>query len=74
MARAITGEELVNAVKQQTFIREGDIKSAEGIKYDFRMGSRVLKAKYGRSGNVLLESCSSPKLLANDSELGIVSL
>jgi deoxycytidine triphosphate deaminase len=49
MARAITGEELVSAVKDQTFIKEGSVRCAEGIKYDFRMGSRVLKAKYGRS-------------------------
>src|SRR6266853_674383 len=49
MARAITGEELISAVKDQTFIKGGVIRSAEGIKYDFRMGSRVLKAKFGRS-------------------------
>ena len=49
MARAITGEQLVTAVEEQSFIKGGDPRCAEGIKYDFRMGSRVLKAKYGRS-------------------------
>src|SRR5882724_6428847 len=49
MAEAITGEQLIRAVTEETFIKGGEAQCAEGIKYDFRMGSRVLKAKYGRS-------------------------
>lgn len=49
MAEAITGEQLIRAVAEETFIKGGEPQCAEGIKYDFRMGSRVLKAKYGRS-------------------------
>lgn len=49
MAKAITGDHLLAAVTSQTFIKDGIAECAEGVKYDFRMGSRVLKAKYGRS-------------------------
>lgn len=52
LSKAITGEQLIRAVESQTFIKDGDAKCAEGIKYDFRMGSRVLKAKYGRSTDI----------------------
>jgi len=49
LANAITGETLLRAVNTQTFIKNGDPACAEGVKYDFRMGSHVLKAKFGRS-------------------------
>lgn len=49
---AITGEHLLRAVETQTFIKNGDANCAEGIKYDFRMGSQVLKAKFGRSMDI----------------------
>ena len=49
LANAITGETLLRAVNTQTFIKNGDPTCAEGVKYDFRMGSHVLKAKFGRS-------------------------
>lgn len=49
LPNAITGEHLVRAVQTQTFIKNGTPENAEGIKYDFRMGSQVLKAKFGRS-------------------------
>jgi deoxycytidine triphosphate deaminase len=52
LAKAITGEQLIAAVTSQTFIKDGNPESAEGIKYDFHMGSRVLKAKYGRSMDI----------------------
>jgi deoxycytidine triphosphate deaminase len=48
MPRTITCEELAEAVENGTFIKGGAKESAEGIKYDFRMGSRVLKASKGR--------------------------
>jgi len=49
LPQAITGDQLLEAVKKQTFIKGGDLLCAEGVKYDFRMGSQVLKAKFGRS-------------------------
>ena len=49
LPQAITGEQLLKAVQSQTFIKGGDPLCAEGVKYDFRMGSRVLKSKFGRS-------------------------
>lgn len=48
MPRTLTYEELVDAVENSSFIKNGVKECAEGIKYDFRMGSRVLKAsKHG---------------------------
>lgn len=52
LSKAITGDQLLRAVESQTFIKDGLAKCAEGIKYDFRMGSRVLKAKFGRSTDI----------------------
>src|SRR5207237_9563970 len=48
MAKVITGSALHRAIKQQTFIKGGSIECAEGIKYDFCMGHRVLKASLGQ--------------------------
>lgn len=48
MAKIITGETLVAAVKNETFIKKGDIKCAEGVKYDFRVSSKILKASFQR--------------------------
>ena len=48
MANIISGEKLTEAVKTQTFIKGGDIKCAEGVKYDFRVSSKILKANYKR--------------------------
>lgn len=44
MATMLTGERLIAAVRDQTFIRGGDPACVEGVKYDFRMGNRLLKA------------------------------
>jgi len=46
MPRAVTGEELRSAVVDQTFIKRGDPRCVEGMKYDFRLGSRILKASF----------------------------
>lgn len=46
--KAITGAHLLTAVEAQTFIKGGEARCAEGMKYDFRMGSRILKASYGQ--------------------------
>lgn len=48
MPRTITCEELAKAIKEQTFVKNGIAESVEGIKYDFRMSSNVLKASKGR--------------------------
>lgn len=48
MPRMITGRELREAVEKSTFIEGGDVKCAEGVKYDFRLSQRILKAKFGR--------------------------
>jgi dCTP deaminase len=48
MPTLVTGEKLRDAVEKQTFIEGGNANSVEGVKYDFHMGSQVLKAKYGQ--------------------------
>lgn len=48
MSKTITGAQLREAVESETFIKGGDIKCAEGVKYDFRMGSRILKATFNQ--------------------------
>lgn len=49
MAKAITGDEICNAVERQTFIKGGLVSCAEGVKYDFRLSTRILKAKFDRA-------------------------
>jgi deoxycytidine triphosphate deaminase len=48
MAQLIAGDELHHAVEKGTFIRNGVLTSAEGVKYDFRLSSRFLMASFGR--------------------------
>jgi deoxycytidine triphosphate deaminase len=48
MPTLVTGEKLRDGVQKQTFIEGGDVKSVEGVKYDFHMGRQILKAKYGQ--------------------------
>jgi dCTP deaminase len=48
MAKVITGDALKRAVEDQSFIKSGDLSCAEGLKYDFRLGSRILKASFGQ--------------------------
>lgn len=52
MANIISGEKLTEAVKTQTFIKGGNVKCAEGVKYDFRLSSKILKASFKRSIDV----------------------
>ncbi len=47
MPTIIAGEKLTEAVISQTFIKGGDVNCAEGVKYDFRVSSKILKASYG---------------------------
>jgi deoxycytidine triphosphate deaminase len=48
MASIVIEEKLKEAIKQQTFIKGGNPECAEGVKYDFRLSSRILKASYER--------------------------
>jgi len=48
MAMMITGTELKNAVSSQSFIQNGLEQCVEGVKYDFRLSTRILKAKFGQ--------------------------
>lgn len=44
MAKVVTGDALKRAVESQSFIKGGNLSCAEGLKYDFRLGTRILKA------------------------------
>ena len=48
MSIMVTGQELGTAVKDGTFIQNGDPSGVEGVKYDLRLSSRILKAKFSR--------------------------
>lgn len=52
MARAITGDQLRAAVQSESFIKLGHPDNAEGVKYDFRAGTRVLKATFGQGVDI----------------------
>src|SRR6266404_3318447 len=47
MPTMVTGDELLHAVENKPFIIGGAASCAEGIKYDFRVSSRILKASFG---------------------------
>lgn len=47
MAKIITGAELKSLIENGGVIQNADIKCAEGIKYDFRLGSKLLKSYFG---------------------------
>ena len=47
MATIISESSLKKAVEEGTFIKNGIIDCAEGVKYDFRMGNYLLKAEFG---------------------------
>jgi deoxycytidine triphosphate deaminase len=44
----ITGPRLRHAVEHNTFIEGGSLEGIEGVKYDFHMGSRILKSSYSQ--------------------------
>ena len=46
MATVITGVALRKLVSDGAVIEGGLVENADGVKYDFRMGSQILKAKY----------------------------
>lgn len=48
MSKVITEKEIKEWIENGTNINDGDLECAEGIKYDFRLGSKFLKAYFGR--------------------------
>ena len=51
MSKVVTEDEIREWIKEKEVIQEGDIACAEGIKYDFRLGDKFLKAYFGRTMN-----------------------
>lgn len=47
MPTLVTGDDLHSAVRGGTFIRNGDGKAVDSVKYDLRLGSTVLKSSIG---------------------------
>lgn len=47
MAKIITGFELKNLISKGEIIQNADLACAEGIKYDFRLGPKLLKSYFG---------------------------
>ena len=52
MPKIITERIIKEAIKNNTFIINGKLKNAEGLKYDFCMGSLVLKSEYPKPINI----------------------
>lgn len=48
MSKIMTADQLRNAIKSNELMENGSVECVEGIKYDFRLGSRFLKAYFGR--------------------------
>jgi len=48
MAKLLSEYNIKKAVRDQTFIKNGTERCAEGSKYDFRLGKRILKASFKR--------------------------
>lgn len=46
MPRLLRSDEIISAIEGNTFIKNGNINNAEGIKYDFTLGNMVLSAEY----------------------------
>lgn len=46
MPAMVTGQKLRAAVEDGSFIQGGDSTCVEGVKYDFRLSARILKARY----------------------------
>ena len=52
MATMVTGAHLRQAVESGELIQNGIPDSVEGVKYDFHLSSRILKAKFKRPVDV----------------------
>jgi deoxycytidine triphosphate deaminase len=48
LAKMITGAELSDAVRSQSFIKNGRETNVEGVKYDFSLSQHILKAEFNR--------------------------
>ena len=48
MPRLLNEESLKKAIEESSFLKNAKLENAEGIKYDFRLSSIVLKSKYGQ--------------------------
>ena len=51
MSNIISGQELLHSIKNRIFMENGKEDNCEGIKYDFRLGDRILKAAFKRPIN-----------------------
>jgi deoxycytidine triphosphate deaminase len=72
MAKLITGNRLLDAVKAQTFIENGLGTCAEGAKYDFRMGTQLLKTKFGPCDTSKLTEAERNQLYLEPGEVAFV--
>lgn len=48
MRGVLSEQELKDAIQNQTLIKNGNIDNCEGMKYDFRLSNRVLRADFNR--------------------------
>lgn len=46
MPRLLNQEQLIHAIENETFIINGRVANVEGSKYDFRLGTKILKADF----------------------------
>lgn len=65
----ITGDELRRAVESQTFIKHGAVSCAEGVKYDFRLSHRILKAQVGAINADQLSESERARLVIEPGEV-----
>ena len=52
MPTLLTGARLRSAVEENTFIEDEIVGGVEGVKYDFHMGTRILKSSYGQTVDI----------------------
>jgi deoxycytidine triphosphate deaminase len=72
MAKLVTGDRLLEAVRAQGFVKSGLASCAEGAKYDFRMGSRLLKFKQGNLDTNRLTETERSQLTLEPGEIAFV--
>ncbi len=70
MPKLISEDGLRKAVKDCSFIKDGKVACAEGVKYDFRISPMILKAEFGRPINIdQLPEQEKKKLVIEPGEL-----
>ncbi|HQU07587.1 MAG: hypothetical protein B7X04_01410 [Parcubacteria group bacterium 21-54-25] len=72
MPTIVTGQRLLAAVRDQTFIRGGEETCVEGAKYDLRMGNRLLKAGGGPIDVMKLTETQRSALFIDPGEVAFV--